>query len=93
MRRLRRTPALRRLVQETHVVPSQLIWPLFVVHGAGVRRPVEAMPGVAQLSVEELVKERAHRWDWRHHSVGIPAMKDATGSEAHDEQDAAGHSG
>src|SRR5213592_3563857 len=57
MRRLRRTPALRRLVQETHVVPSQLIWPLFVMHGEGVRRPVDAMPGVAQLSVDELVKD------------------------------------
>ena len=89
MRRLRRTPALRRLVQETHVVPSQLIWPLFVMHGAGVRRPVDAMPGVAQLSVEELVKEAKRAESLGLGGVilfGIPAMKDATGSEAHDEQ-------
>src|SRR2546427_5188344 len=56
MRRLRRTPALRRLVQETHIAPSQLIWPLFVTHGEGLRRPVTSLPGVAQLSVDQLVK-------------------------------------
>ena len=89
MRRLRRTPALRRLVQETHLVPSQLVWPLFVTHGDGVRRPVAAMPGVFQLSVDELVKdaERAARLGLGGIVLfGIPAAKDATGSEAHDEQ-------
>src|SRR6266849_2713029 len=54
MRRLRRTPALRRLVQETHIAPSQLIWPLFVAHGEGLRRPVTSLPGVAQLSIDQL---------------------------------------
>ena len=89
MRRLRRTPALRRLVQETHVVPSQLIWPLFVMHGEGVRRPVDAMPGVAQLSVDELVKDAERAKSLELGGIilfGIPATKDATGSEAHDEQ-------
>ncbi|HEV2671745.1 MAG TPA: porphobilinogen synthase [Gemmatimonadales bacterium] len=89
MRRLRRTPALRRLVQETHVVPSQLIWPLFVVHGEGVRRPVAALPGVAQLSVDELVKDAERAQSLELGGIilfGIPATKDATGSEAHDEQ-------
>jgi len=89
MRRLRRTPALRRLVQETHLVPSQLVWPLFVTHGDGVRRPVAAMPGVDQVSVDELVKdaERAARLGLGGIVLfGIPAAKDATGSEAHDEQ-------
>src|SRR6266480_903918 len=89
MRRLRRTPALRRLVQETHVVPSQLIWPLFVTHGEGVRRPVEAMPGVAQLSVDALVKDTERAAALGLGGIilfGIPAAKDATGSEAHDEQ-------
>src|SRR5207247_2048210 len=57
MRRLRRTAALRRLVAETHVVPSQLVWPQFVVHGEGVRRPIATLPGVAQLSVDQLVKD------------------------------------
>jgi len=89
MRRLRRTAALRRLVQETHVVPSQLIWPLFVRHGEGMRQPVDAMPGVAQLSVDELVKDAERAQSLGLGGVilfGIPATKDATGSEAHDEQ-------
>jgi porphobilinogen synthase len=89
MRRLRRTPALRRLVQETHLVPSQLVWPLFVTHGEGLRRPVAAMPGVDQVSVDEVVKdaERAARLGLGGIVLfGIPAAKDATGSEAYDEQ-------
>src|SRR5258707_6361735 len=89
MRRLRRTPALRRLVQETHLVPSQLVWPLFVTHGDGVRRPVGVMPGVDQVSVDELVKdaERAARLGLGGIVLfGIPAAKDGTGSEAYDEQ-------
>src|SRR5438128_1051675 len=89
MRRLRRTPALRRLVQETHLVPSQLVWPLFVMHGEGVRREVELLPGVFQTSVDELVKdaERAGRLGLGGVILfGLPAAKDPTGSEAHDEQ-------
>ncbi len=91
MRRLRRTPALRRLVEETHLVPSQLVWPLFVTHGDGVRRPVNAMPGVAQVSVDELVKdaERAARLGLGGIVLfGIPAAKDGTGKAL----DAAGFS-
>ena len=89
MRRLRRTAALRRLVSETHIVPSQLIWPLFVVHGQGVRRAVAALPGVSQLSVDELVKDAARAASLGLGGIilfGIPATKDATGSEAYDDQ-------
>ena len=89
MRRLRRTAALRRLVQETHIVPSQLVWPLFVTHGEGKRTPVAAMPGVAQVSVDELVKDAQRAAQLGLGGImlfGIPATKDATGSEAHDEQ-------
>jgi len=89
MRRLRRTAALRRLVQETHLVPSQLVWPLFVRHGEGLRTPVTAMPGVAQLSIDELVKDAERAAALGLGGIilfGIPATKDATGSEAHDEQ-------
>src|SRR2546428_4141012 len=89
MRRLRRTGALRRLVQETHLVPSQLVWPLFVRHGEGLRTPVTAMPGVTQLSIDELVKEAERAAALELGGIilfGIPATKDATGSEAHDEQ-------
>jgi porphobilinogen synthase len=87
MRRLRRTPALRRLVQETHLVPSQLVWPLFVCHGQGVRREVGALPDVYQTSIDELVKdaERAARLGLGGIILfGLPAEKDATGSEAYD---------
>ncbi len=89
LRRLRRTAALRRLVQETHLVPSQLVWPLFVTHGEAVRRPVTAMPGVHQLSPDELVKDAVRAAALGLGGVilfGIPAAKDATGSEAYDEQ-------
>ena len=89
MRRLRRTAAIRRLVQETHIVPSQLVWPLFVVHGQGVRRPVATLPGVAQLSVDELVKDAERAVALGLGGIilfGIPATKDATGSEAYDDQ-------
>src|SRR2546430_1463557 len=89
LRRLRRTAALRRLVQETHLVPSQLVWPLFACHGEGVRREVAALPGVFQTSVDELVRdaERARRLGLGGIILfGLPAAKDATGSEAYDEQ-------
>ena len=89
MRRLRRTPALRRLVQETHITPSQLVWPQFVVHGEGVRRPIASLPGVAQLSVDQLVKDAERAASLGLGGIilfGIPATKDATGSEAHDDQ-------
>lgn len=89
MRRLRRTPALRRLVQETHIAPSQLVWPLFVAHGEGLRRPVASLPGVAQLSIDQLVKDAERAASLGLGGIilfGIPASKDATGSEAYDDQ-------
>ena len=89
MRRLRRTPALRRLVQEARLDPAQLVWPLFVCHGEGVRKEVTTLPGVCNTSVDELVKdaERAKRLGLGGIILfGLPAAKDATGSEAYDEQ-------
>lgn len=89
MRRLRRTAALRRLVQEAHLAPSQLVWPLFVTHGKGVRREVTLLPGVFQTSVDELLKdaERAAKLGLGGIILfGLPAAKDGTGSEAYDEQ-------
>src|SRR5258705_12644149 len=56
-RRLRRTAALRAMVRETILAPSQLVLPLFVRPGTGVRQPVSSMPGVNQTSVDELVKD------------------------------------
>jgi porphobilinogen synthase len=56
-RRLRSSEAMRRLVRETQLAPSQFILPLFVVPGAGVRKEIRSMPGNAQLSVDTLVRE------------------------------------
>src|SRR6187402_2245369 len=58
-RRLRTTPAIRALVRETELRPDDFIYPLFVTHGRGVRQPIQSMPGVFQLSVDQAV-EVAH---------------------------------
>ena len=84
-RRLRRTDALRRLVRETVLQPSQLVLPLFVRAGRGVRMPVESMPGVDQTSVDELLNDATEAASLGVGGVmlfGIPDTKDATGSEA-----------
>lgn len=57
LRRLRGTEALRSLVRETRLEPGQLIYPLFVCPGEGVRREISSMPGVFNVSVDEAVKE------------------------------------
>jgi porphobilinogen synthase len=88
-RRLRRTEALRSLVRETRLHPSQLILPLFVRSGKGVRTPVESMPGCFQTSVDELVKDAREARDAGIGGVllfGIPDTKDATGSSAWDDE-------
>ncbi|HKD53780.1 MAG TPA: porphobilinogen synthase [Steroidobacteraceae bacterium] len=56
-RRTRQSDAWRRLVRETHLAPESLIYPMFVVPGRATRHPVESMPGICQLSVDEAVKE------------------------------------
>src|SRR6202046_3308308 len=57
MRRLRRTEPLRALVRETALDPGDLIYPLFICPGQGVRNAVSSMPGVFNLSVDEAVRE------------------------------------
>jgi len=57
MRRLRRTPALRSLVRETHLHPGALIYPLFLCPGQGVRKEIGSMPGVFNLSIDEALRE------------------------------------
>jgi porphobilinogen synthase len=84
-RRLRRTAALRNLVRESWLRPSQLVLPLFVRSGDGIRQPVEAMPGVSQTSVDELLRDARDAAPVGVGGVllfGIPDRKDATGSEA-----------
>lgn len=87
-RRLRRTEALRRLVRETRVTADDLILPLFAVPGTGVRRPVESMPGVAQTSVDELVRDAAEAAELGVGAVilfGVPGTKDEEGTASWDE--------
>jgi len=68
-RRLRQSPALRRLVQETRLSVDQLVLPLFVRSGKKVRQAIDAMPGVFQLSPDELAKEAAKAY-----ALGVPAV-------------------
>ncbi len=86
-RRLRRTEALRSLVRETHLRASALIYPLFLVPGEGVRKPIASMPGCFNLSVDEALKEAAECAALGLGGVllfGLPAEKDETGSGAWD---------
>ena len=68
-RRLRQSPAMRQLVRETHLNAGQLVLPLFARSGRKLRHPIAAMPGVFQLSPDELVREAA-----RAHEAGVPAV-------------------
>jgi porphobilinogen synthase len=86
-RRLRRTPGIRAMVRETRLSPDNLLYPLFVVTGEGQRREVSSMPGVFQLSVDEIVKEAAAAKKEGVPGVllfGLPDSKDAAGSGAAD---------
>ncbi len=84
-RRLRRTETLRRMTRETRLAADNLIQPLFVCPGRGIKRPIPSMPGVAQMSVDNIVAEAREL-----HAAGVPALilfgiperKDAIGSEA-----------
>ena len=89
MRRLRRAPWLRDLVRETSLSASDLVWPLFAVHGQGIRREIPQLPGQHHLSVDTLVKEAVEAQALGVRAVilfGIPAAKDAIGSEAYAEE-------
>src|SRR5437868_1830611 len=86
-RRLRRTDTLRQLVRETELSPSDFMLPLFAVSGRGVRKPIASMPGVAQLSVDNLVEEARSAYNAGVRSLilfGIPDHKDAEGTSAWD---------
>jgi len=84
-RRLRQSPALRRLLAETRLSAEQLVLPLFVRTGRKERRPIGAMPGVFQFSCDELLKEAATVVKAGVPAVllfGIPAVKDDRASGA-----------
>jgi len=86
-RRLRRNETLRNLVRETRLRPADFMLPLFAVSGKGVRKAIPSMPGVAQLSVDNLVEEARTAWKAGVRSLilfGIPDKKDAEGTSAWD---------
>ncbi|MBT8407029.1 MAG: porphobilinogen synthase, partial [Deltaproteobacteria bacterium] len=85
-RRLRRDEIVRRMVRETRLSVNDFIYPLFVVPGSTVRQPVASMPGVFQLSIDELVEEATEVRDLGIPSIllfGIPEAKDEIGSGAY----------
>jgi porphobilinogen synthase len=86
-RRLRRSAAIRGLVRETRLSPQNLLYPLFATSGEGRRTEVRSMPGVFQLSVDEIVKEAAAAKADGVPGVllfGLPESKDPSGSGAAD---------
>ena len=86
MRRLRENPGLRRLVEETRLSASDFTYPLFVTHGRDTRTEIPPMPGIYQLSLDQLIHEVGEAADAGIESVllfGIPAHKDAVGTEAY----------
>ncbi len=88
-RRLRHTEALRNLVQENRVNISDLVFPMFIVHGEGIKREIPALPGQYHYSVDQMLEELKEVVALGISSVlffGIPQEKDEYGSEAYDMQ-------
>ena len=87
LRRLRQLPALRRMAQETRLSASDLVYPIFVIHGRSRRVEVEPMPGIYQLSLDNLISEIGTVVELDIPAVllfGIPEEKGAEGSEAYE---------
>ena len=84
-RRLRINPAIREMVRETSVLASDFIYPLFIVEGKGIKKEISSMPGVFQMSLDEILKECEIVRDLGIKAVilfGIPSLKDSVGSDA-----------
>lgn len=85
-RRLRRTPALRRMVRETTLTVNDFIYPVFAVEGEGIKKEIKSMPGIYQFSIDKLKEEMDEVVSLGIPSVmvfGIPSEKDAVGSGAY----------
>ncbi len=88
-RRVRRNENLRRMVRENALSVNDLVYPVFAAAGEGLKRPVESMPGVYNLSVDLLADEVGRAVECRIPAVlvfGIPETKDAVGSGAYDDE-------
>lgn len=85
LRRTRLNPLVRDLVRETRLDLDNFIYPLFVVEGQGIRNEIASMPGVFQLSIDEILKECYELKSLGIKSIllfGIPSLKDSVGSDA-----------
>ena len=87
MRRNRSSDFIRRLVRENELSTNDLIYPMFVVEGTGTREPVESMPGIARLSLDELAAEAKLLAEYGVPAIALfpkiePRLKDLDGSEA-----------
>lgn len=88
MRRLRVSESVRRLVRNVHIDPSDLIYPIFVIEGQGIKNEVPSMPGVYQWSLDLVMEEVERVVQAKLGGImlfGIPAHKDEIGSEAYAE--------
>ena len=84
-RRFRINPAIREMVRETSVCASDFIYPLFIVEGKGIKKEISSMPGVFQMSLDEILKECEIVRNLGIKAVilfGIPSLKDSVGSDA-----------
>ncbi|MDO4281451.1 MAG: porphobilinogen synthase [Peptococcaceae bacterium] len=88
MRRLRRTPNIRRMVQDIQLNMNDYIYPIFVVEGEDIKKPIVSMPGINQFSLDHLLEEVQRAVDAGVIAImlfGIPAHKDDCGSEAYND--------
>jgi porphobilinogen synthase len=93
LRRLRRTPALRRMFDLPAPGPEKFMWPVFVKEGAGIREPIDAMPGQSRMSADVLLKELDRVVDMGIQSILVfglvdPPQKNASGTAACDDKGA-----
>ncbi|HBV96795.1 MAG TPA: porphobilinogen synthase [Desulfotomaculum sp.] len=87
-RRLRGSESIRRLVRETALSVNDLVYPLFAAAGKGIKRPVESMPGIFNLSVDIVAEEAQKAWEMGIPAVllfGVPDFKDSLGTGAYAE--------
>ncbi|MBE9165400.1 MULTISPECIES: porphobilinogen synthase [Microcoleaceae] len=87
-RRLRRTPALRRMVRENHLTVDDLIYPMFVMEGEGQKVEIASMPGCYRYSLDLLLKEIAECWELGINAIALfpvisDSKKDDTGTESY----------
>ncbi len=86
LRRLRQTENLRKLIRETTLSPDDFIYPLFVVHGKGIKKEIPSMPGNYQQSIDNIVKDAKEAYSLGIPAIilfGIPEHKDELASEAY----------